>query len=264
MVVWFVLVFAVVNLALGYGAALALVEPPLWSGFEHLWQRRLKETEAENQAAVGDEMVKGRDSGLVASDLLDASGGAPIVAGYDELPPDWLAQIAVEGIVAQSFVEATAHVVRLEVNRYREQLVAAECRGRSFAADGNLCNFIDPRLTRKDRASALSRGSLTLELGESDGRFRLIVDYNGRAGRMPERNDRIGSNFKARRRHDRPNSARQRYRLLGSGLRYHGDQDEDRQEGAEHVTLPMAMQSPLEIDAYAPNHSVVPEPASIA
>ena len=53
----------------------------------------------------------------------------------DELPADWLAQLASEGIIAQSFVEAAAHVLKLEVGRYRELLVTIECRTRTSADD---------------------------------------------------------------------------------------------------------------------------------
>jgi diguanylate cyclase (GGDEF)-like protein len=55
-----------------------------------------------------------------------------------ELPSEWLDQLAAEGILAQSFVEGAAHVLRLEVGRYREQLIAVENRGRALtsAADG--------------------------------------------------------------------------------------------------------------------------------
>ena len=59
--------------------------------------------------------------------------GRPTVAGLDELPAGWLVQLASEGIVAETFVEATAHVLRLDVSRHREQLVAAETRAKAAA-----------------------------------------------------------------------------------------------------------------------------------
>ena len=55
----------------------------------------------------------------------------------DELPAQWLDQLAQSGIVPKSFVEASAHVIRLEVGRYREQLVTAECRARANLALGD-------------------------------------------------------------------------------------------------------------------------------
>src|SRR6185369_6658873 len=60
--------------------------------------------------------------------------GRPTVAGLDELPAGWLVQLATEGIVAETFVEATAHVLRLDVSRHREQLVVAETRARIAAS----------------------------------------------------------------------------------------------------------------------------------
>jgi diguanylate cyclase (GGDEF)-like protein len=59
----------------------------------------------------------------------------------DELPEDWLAQLASEGIVAQTFVEAAAHVLKLEIGQYREQLVATEYRTRMGADDRNSENL---------------------------------------------------------------------------------------------------------------------------
>jgi diguanylate cyclase (GGDEF)-like protein len=55
----------------------------------------------------------------------------------DELPPQWLEQLAQAGIVSKSYVEATAHVIRLEVGRYREQLLTAESRARANLALGD-------------------------------------------------------------------------------------------------------------------------------
>src|SRR6476660_9299230 len=126
--VWFMLAVAVLNLALGYGAALALVEPPLWSGWRHDWLRKLvpprpipPQSPSREKPTLPAAPITGSSAVVApaagdlrnaASDLANAALAEPIVAGFDELPPDWLAQLAVEGIVAQSFVEATAHVLR--------------------------------------------------------------------------------------------------------------------------------------------------------
>jgi diguanylate cyclase (GGDEF)-like protein len=56
------------------------------------------------------------------------------IASVDELPAQWLEQLAQSGIVPKSFVEASAHVIRLEVGRYREQLLTAESRARANLA----------------------------------------------------------------------------------------------------------------------------------
>jgi diguanylate cyclase len=134
-VLWFIFVLAIVNLALGYGAAIALADPPPWSPWqhrqEHLPAQRLREPPPQSRDAA----PALRKSALApaASEPVAAAPVAPVIAGLDELPADWLAQLAAEGTVAQSFVEATAHVLRLEVGRYREELVSIECRTRSLA-----------------------------------------------------------------------------------------------------------------------------------
>jgi diguanylate cyclase len=138
-VVSFMFLLAILNLALGYGAALALVEPPPWSGWRQRWARPRRQPPANaamerrgEPSAISREMA----AALAPSELADAPPVSSIITGLDELPADWLAQLAAEGIVAESFVEATAHVLRLEVSRYREQLIAAECRARALT-DGD-------------------------------------------------------------------------------------------------------------------------------
>jgi diguanylate cyclase len=146
-VVGLVLVLALFNLALGYMAALALVEPPLWSGWMELWQamrQSAPEPVAPRRAAVNEVVMPPPAAStpvLVVERVTDIVAAPPLVTGYDELPPDWLTQLALEGIIAQSFVEATAHVLRLEVNRYREQLITVECKARSLAADGGIAEL---------------------------------------------------------------------------------------------------------------------------
>lgn len=151
--VWFVLAVAILNLAIGYGAAVALMEPPLWNEWGSAWIQRpapprsarrepspapVVSAPAEVTAKTSSPQtaITKRELATAGSELANAAAAEPIVAGFEELPPDWLAQLAVEGIVAQSFVEATAHVLRLEVGRYREQLIVAECRVRATVADG--------------------------------------------------------------------------------------------------------------------------------
>jgi diguanylate cyclase (GGDEF)-like protein len=131
---------ALLNLGLGYAAALALVEPPLWSGLRlprpslhWRFRRRKADGTAEQPAQAATPAAA-----LAAADLgSEAAAAPPIVAGLDELPPDWLAQLAAQGIVAETFVEATAHIVRLEIGRYREQLVAGESLARQLALTGD-------------------------------------------------------------------------------------------------------------------------------
>jgi diguanylate cyclase (GGDEF)-like protein len=129
------LALAIVNLALGYAAAMALTEPPLWSGWIQGWANRMQPAESDAVTPRVAEAALDRHVEAASSDLSEATVPAPVAAGLDELPADWLAQLAAEGIVAQSFVEAAAHALRLEVGRYREQLVAAEVRTRASGDD---------------------------------------------------------------------------------------------------------------------------------
>ena len=138
-----VFVVAILNLAVGYFAAVALAEPPPWSR----WRLRMPRfcfsppgfknprSSAKNpgeQSAVSPDLA-----GPSANAKTTAVTPAPLpatIAGVDELPGEWLAQLAVAGIVAESFVEGAAQVLRLEVIHYRERLLATESRCRALIA----------------------------------------------------------------------------------------------------------------------------------
>jgi diguanylate cyclase len=146
-VVGFVLAMAILNLGLGYLTALALSQTPFWSG----WRLRLptrratpstekKASEKQPPSALdGAKPVQAEAASV--SEIPQPVVALPLVAGMDDLPLDWLSQLAVEGIVAQSFVEAVAHTVRLEIGHYREQLVAAECRTRALTEDHDVAGL---------------------------------------------------------------------------------------------------------------------------
>src|SRR5439155_12967038 len=128
----FVFLLAIANLLLGYLAAAALVEPPAWSGFLDRLRRhaaRAGSIRLPNMLRAASDSRSGRPVSLAEV----GQEGRPTVAGLDELPAGWLVQLAAEGIVAETFVEATAHVLRLDVSRHREQLVVAETRARVAA-----------------------------------------------------------------------------------------------------------------------------------
>lgn len=61
----------------------------------------------------------------------------PPASPLQDIPKEWLSALAAEGIQAQSFVEASAHVLRLEVGRYREQLLVADSKARACQATGD-------------------------------------------------------------------------------------------------------------------------------
>ena len=130
-----VLFVGILNLALGYGVAAALADPPPWSEWKLRFARRVK-----RRAAPPAEAPSG---GASAAEAAAASGASahvepPVtIASVDELPPQWLDQLAQSGIVSKSYVEASAHVIRLEVGRYREQLLTAESRARANLALGD-------------------------------------------------------------------------------------------------------------------------------
>jgi len=131
-----VLALAILNLGLGYAAAVALVEPPLWAGLRlelPRWRRRRQSAERGDLPDPAQSL-----SAEAAPAVGEETGGLPIIAGLEELPPDWLAQLAAAGIVANSLVEATAHVLRLDIGRYREALVCGEVNTRSLAAAGDI------------------------------------------------------------------------------------------------------------------------------
>lgn len=132
MVAW-VLFVGLLNIALGYGVCAALNEPPPWSSWKLKFWRRLKRRVAPPKDGQPVQATLGLES-PAAEALVEP----PVtVASVDELPPHWLDQLAQSGIVPQSFVEASAHVIRLEVGRYREQLLTAESRARANLALGD-------------------------------------------------------------------------------------------------------------------------------
>lgn len=135
----FVLILAITNLAVGFLAAAALGDHPPWIGWRFALPKlslpRRKKPAAEPATASHHEPAA--TAKKPHESVITAVAPTPVVAGLDELPADWLAQLAAEGVVAQTFVEGVAHAIRLDVGRYREQLVAAECRVRSLAEDSD-------------------------------------------------------------------------------------------------------------------------------
>ncbi len=177
-----VLVIAIANLAVGYLAAAALMEPPIWAGLGlRLPRMRLPsfrrrrsspraEGEREPDATKQDEAPQtARDTSPIAS----APAVPATIAGVDELSTEWLLQLASQGVVAESFVEGAVQVLRLEVGRYREHLVAAEERGRELAlgADVNGLKLLAGDLQIINRDWLERQSAATGMLAERAGRL---------------------------------------------------------------------------------------------
>jgi diguanylate cyclase (GGDEF)-like protein len=134
LVTW-VLFVAIFNLALGYAVSAALADPPPWLEWQQKLARRTKRRTAPPPPEVAPVLSQQTVVIEVAS---PASEEPPVtIASVEELPPEWLEQLAQSGIVTKSYVEASAHVIRLEVGRYREQLLTAESRARANLALGD-------------------------------------------------------------------------------------------------------------------------------
>jgi diguanylate cyclase (GGDEF)-like protein len=130
-----VLFVAIFNLALGYAVSAALADPPPWAEFSQKLARRIKRRAAAPPVEVAPAPAP---EPVVIEVPAPASEEPPVtIASVEELPPEWLEQLAQSGIVTKSYVEASAHVIRLEVGRYREQLLTAESRARANLALGD-------------------------------------------------------------------------------------------------------------------------------
>jgi diguanylate cyclase (GGDEF)-like protein len=159
-------------LFLGYVAAASLTDPPPWGG---LVDRLRRHAGLSVSIRLPNVFRAGSGNSVAAVALAEVGqGGRPTVAGLDELPAGWLVQLASEGIVAETFVEATAHVLRLDISRHREQLVVAETRARAAAS-------------RRDAATLTKLAEeLRSLIGEwLDGQASaadMLAQHNGRLG----------------------------------------------------------------------------------
>ncbi len=172
--VGFVLALGIANLLLGYLAAAALTEPPLWSGWSLRLPRRAAPIAAELPAVPVAPVSRAETPVAVPSLAEVGVGGRPMVAGLDELPAGWLVQLSNQGIVAHTFVEAAAHVLRLDVNRYRDQLLVAEARARALVVPPDAV-----AVTRlADELRLVNQNWLDKQTAAAD----MLGDRNGRLG----------------------------------------------------------------------------------
>jgi diguanylate cyclase len=131
----FIVVMSILNLALGYAAAAALADPPPWKNWRLAALRRKTAREqyhAPTDAHAGPAVPERNPA--ARPPRAPAAPPSVTIAGIDELPKQWLDQLATAGVAPQSFLEGVAQVLRLEVGRYREQLVGWETRCRSLLA----------------------------------------------------------------------------------------------------------------------------------
>jgi diguanylate cyclase (GGDEF)-like protein len=193
-VVGLVLAIGVLNLALGFVAAAALVDPPFgtlfrrrWTvpRFKFAWPRRVVRTQSLENRQVAAATTSPPDLPVAAEpkvvtpgapeySLTELHAQAPAtIPGVDELPADWLKDLAAQGIVTQSFVEGAAHALRLEVCRYREQLIAADTRGRALteAADASGLNHLAAELRRINADWLQKQATAAQMLSQRTGTF---------------------------------------------------------------------------------------------
>lgn len=133
----YVLTVALLNLAVGYFAAVCLSEPPPWVVWRR-WPKVRPSTLQDDHAGPALPLPEHGEApgGQAAAGSPPAISlpPPPVIAGIDELPPEWLERLAANGIVPQSLVEGVAQIVRLDVNHYREQLVESEVSLRAIGA----------------------------------------------------------------------------------------------------------------------------------
>jgi diguanylate cyclase (GGDEF)-like protein len=175
----FLMVVAVLNLALGYAAAAALAESPPWSRWRWLALRWIASGPAADSAS-------GRAAEDVAQSAPSETPTPPAIttiAGVEELPGQWLSQLAPAGVVPQSFLEGAAQLLRLEVGHYREQLVRVETRCRSLlaATDGPSLKLltedllaINQRWHEKQAAAAGLLAQRSGRLGEHESLAQVL------------------------------------------------------------------------------------------
>jgi diguanylate cyclase (GGDEF)-like protein len=186
-VIWFVILVALVNLGLGYLAAMALADPAPWR-----WPRaalRRDDTDSPSAEPATPEPLQAAEP----ESATPADANDPGIAAADELPAEWLAELAAAGVVAESYVEAAAHIVRLKVGAYREQLIAAESRVRAALAAGDgpamaliiadLATVHHDWLERQQEAATMlrERGGREAEHGETAQALeQLLLDQAAR------------------------------------------------------------------------------------
>ncbi|MDX1946693.1 MAG: diguanylate cyclase, partial [Pirellulaceae bacterium] len=193
------LLFALTNLGLGFACAYALTEPAPWRNWELPLPRRMRWGFFVRRTTRGTTSVEAASENPLAPPSFAANQDPPSEVSVitqpppaestiepavsrtsppeaptfspDDLPREWLEALSAEGIAPNSLVEASAQVMRLEVGRYREQLITAENRARAHvaAADADSLEQVarDLVFINEDWLQQQTRAAKTL--GQRDG-----------------------------------------------------------------------------------------------
>lgn len=154
-----VIAVAITNLVVGYGLAVALradFRMPRWRRTPAL------PTLSPEPVAVA-QVTQAPPTAVVSTSTTDAPNfHAPV-------PPAWLAALAREGVTANSLIEAAAQMMRLEVGRYRKELVILEnmTRDASGAGLGQTLEQICGRLGKVNTAWMLAQREASETLNAS-------------------------------------------------------------------------------------------------
>ncbi len=190
----FVLVVGLLNMALGFALAVVLANPVGWQLRWPRWMKRIacgplalltrKQADAESDST---ESAPGSSARGARENLLTAEESA-----LDELPRSWLEELKSDGVHVESFVEGLLHSLRLEVGKYREQLIVAEGRLKqsqtSRSADGLALTASDLKVINQDWLERLhtaaqllqsKRGKLDQFESMAEGLEPLLLDQAG-------------------------------------------------------------------------------------
>jgi len=166
-VVSVVFVIGVVNVLLGFGLAVLL---------EHLQARQLAARLAPTSKTPA-------QSPRPAAFATPAPAAAPVAKDVTgQLPGEWVETLGAEEVDVNSFVEASMQVLRLEVCRYREQLVDIEQRVRRCAQTEDT-ELLDRLLTELD---SVNQGWMVKQSKAAD-------HLSGRRGELGEFEEAGGS-----------------------------------------------------------------------
>ena len=132
--VTFIFMIGALNVALGFALAVALKDPPVWENWSfHFELPKLPKFSLPQLSRPPLEPV---DEPLPEVEPIVA---APKQASFDPklLPAPWLEQLTAENIAPLSYLEATAQMLRLDVAKFREQLLTGENRARAHTASAD-------------------------------------------------------------------------------------------------------------------------------